>query len=319
MIIFKNGCAQSRLIDHFCCCCCCFHRMIRIMRCGIVQMKTFACRFATGRPEIIQRIVTILRWTSVDRLAKNTKRERTMITRCRLTSASRTDRSIPTLDPVVVGSWTNWKLVSSSNLWRRLVPVFLSATDTDCEDTNPEEHYETSLWNSSSSLRRPRSFSAEEICVGHDTCPRHPKVCRAASPLRCSALVTITVATEDDCTAQIDSALGYDRAPGSFLDERPLLLSLWPHFHDCETVHMMAMTKENHLVEWERLAQASEFEREKLTEPLDIVTLLKYFAHASNLLGSEYTSDSIACAWRCIDVSETTSDRRGWYRIAFEH
>lgn len=94
MIIFKNGCAQSRWIDHFCCCCCCLHRMIRIMRCGIVQMKTFACRFATGRPEIIQRIVTILRWTSVDRLAKNTKRERENNYRTLLSNKCFTNRSV---------------------------------------------------------------------------------------------------------------------------------------------------------------------------------------------------------------------------------
>ena len=113
---------------------------------------------------------------------------------------------------------------------------------------------------------------------------------RATFPLRCNAPVTITVAIEDDCTAQIDNVREYDTIHDNFLDGKQRRLSLSAHFHANETVHTMVMTKGNHLNVPRSTPPPSPRFR-PLTESLNVVALLKNFADTSDLFRSENTAD----------------------------
>jgi hypothetical protein len=69
------------------------------------------------------------------------------------------------------------------------------------------------------------------------------------------------------------------------------------------------MSIKNHLKNIKKAQNWNMNEKNKIfTEPLDIITLLKYFTDTSNLFGSKNTTYCIACWW-CIDVSETSGRR----------
>lgn len=101
MIIFKNAAAMR--IEHIRLAHCCrFDRLIRIMRKRIIQMKTFACWFTCRRRKIIERIFSVLRWTSINNFSLKGKNETKRNEKLNKKENQRTDRSIPMLDHVVV-------------------------------------------------------------------------------------------------------------------------------------------------------------------------------------------------------------------------